>query len=548
MSQGAGNAPPVAPAPADGDGFSGLGALRRLARLRFRAWAREHRRGLKRPRRKLLWIVGLGLVALMVFVQGRDQDEPQTLSQGDLPAAFLTVFVLSTVLAAVGSGSLVFSPAEVHFLFPGPVGSRALIASHLISASVKSLTGALTFAVFFPTGDSGLPRRAGAYTLLFVTLVLLGVWVDLLHMHLDPADRRRRAWRWTAATLLLLGAGFLATAAADGAITRQAVRHLVLPGALFAGLLTAPADQALGHLAGTLALAGLLTAACLTWRGDIRPGALANSERFQRFMERVGKQGLFVEGTEARTSGRVLPMLPRWGGAGCHAWRQLSSLRRKRKALTMLILFPALMGGFLGFVKDGAQPEAGAAAMIAMLAFVGPMYVQCDFRADHGTLAWLRSLPTSATALALGQLMASSAVVTALQWLMGGWGVFFAAPEQRLLWLVALAGLPALNVVLLAVENGAWLLKPYQLDFRRGPPGALEVLRLYGLMLAKFVALGVVLGLGALPATLVTWLTGSPLAGALLGLATLVAEAVLLVGIVGRLFRAVDVGEELAQD
>lgn len=534
-------------------GFEGLRPLLHLQKRRFVGRMRDGITSLKRPKRLLLVLLGLALVTLFVVGSASNDGKDNPFLAADraetVMALFLTFFVLTTLVSSVAHGTMAFSPAEVQFLFPAPIGGRALICSHLLAAGTKAFTGALIFTLFLKPQGSGAWRVLLGYLLVFDTLVVLGLLVDLAHMHLEPLKRKRRAWVVGGGLLALAAMVIAATAAHDDKFSLETLRHVGLPGWLFAGILTADETSvALAHLAATLALTGGLTLACLSWKHPVRAGALHTSERMKAALERMGKGGAIPEKIREKTDGRLLPMLPRWGGAGAHVWRQLSALRRRRKAFLLLIFVPLLSATMATLAGDEPRPELGAFMAVVMLGILGPFYVQCDFRADHECLAWLRSFPTSATALAAGQLLASAFVVTGLQLVMGGWGVFLAPPERTLTWIVGLISLPVFNLIMLSVENAVFLVHPVRLDYRKGPPGALEIVRMYGVFLAKAVIMVLVLGMAALPSVGVFLATRSLGAAYAVGAVAFLLETALLVVIVGRLFRWVDPTRDLPGD
>ena len=538
------------------DGFAGLGALMLLARLRLRGRLREALRGLRNPKKAAVMLLGLALVTLFLWASSlgdRGGGNPMFRAEHGrlLLGAFLTFFLLSTSVASIANGAMLFSPAEVGMLFPAPVSSRALIVGHVLSSSTKAFTGALAFTLFLrPGGGTAWYRVLAVYTLVFITLSALAVVIDLHHMHFTAAVRRRRALVWGLALAVSLVGTVLATRAVDGRWSAEVIRHVGLPGSVYASLLSddAAGGSLLPRLGAALGLLALLLARALSWAGPVRPGALNTSDRVQRTLKRFRRGGPIPETARESTDGRVLPMLPRWGGAGVHVWRQLSALRRKRKAFGLLIGFSIFMAATMSLAGGEPRPALGAIMAMGMLMFMGPFYVQCDFRADLDTLPWLRSLPCSATTLAAGQILASTLVLTGLQYLLGGWGVFFAEPGQLPFWVVGLLALPVLNLVVLAVENGLFLLHPVRLDYSKGPPGASQVVRLYGAFLLKAIVLGSVLGLAALAGVGVGWAANSPLAGLIVALIALVLETAMLVVIVGRIFRSVDPGRGVAPD
>ena len=530
----------------------GLAALLFLTRLRFKAKLRSWGRGLRQPKRLLLLLLGVILVGLFVasqFAAGEDGRPFDGEYSAIGLAGFLTFFLAATSYGTLRNGSMAFTPAEVQFLFPGPVGTRALIASHLLSAGAKSLTGALVFALFLHVGDGPRWRSALGFALVFEVLVVLGLALDLTHMHLDPARRRRHALLFIAFVVAWIAGTIGSAYVIDGqALSVELVRWTVLPGKLFAGVILGDEATALWQAAACIALIAGMTLFCLRWKRPVRGPALIASDRVQQVLKRVSKgQGMGGKIADA-SDGRVLPRLPFWGGAGPHVWRQLSAMRRRSKSFGVLIAFSAVTGVVLTFTGNEPRPEAGAMVAIVTLAWSGPFYVHCDFRADYDALPWLRSLPTSATALAAGQLLASTIVLTALQLVIGGWGILFTEPQRLAGWIVGLAALPLFNMVMFAVENGVYLISPVRFDATKGAPGGGQILRLYGVLLAKLVVVAVVMGLAVVPALGVGWITGMTWLGMLVGWTALAFEAAMLVVFVGRIYRWVDPSRDLVSE
>jgi len=529
-------------------GWEGMGSLLLLARMSAKARARHLMKSLRQPKRLVLLIVGLGMVGFFVFAQQQDSGGNPMFAgdKGDviLPL-FLSFFFISTAVGAVANGSLVFTPPEVQFLFPAPIGTRALLFSRIGSSSFKSGTAALIFTLFLRPQGAPMWRVAVGYLLLFETLVLVSIAVDLCFMGKPRKLRRRWALLWAAVVILVAGVTVGVSRAQLGGWSADVFVPLGIVARPWAAVLTAPNPGLdLGLCAVVMAL--------LLWRilgfaRPIREQASETSEFVQQKLQRMSKGVVIPDKPREKTSGRVIPSLPRWGGAGPHIWRQFSVLRRKGMAFGMLIAFTLLMGGVLTFVGDDPRPQVGVGAMLGMLLFMGPMYVTCDFRSDYDNLAWLRSLPSSNTALAAGQILASALVLFGVQLMLTGWIVFAVPAGQRLWWVAGFLLLPFLNVIQLCVENGAYLLYPFRLDYTRGPPGAVEMGRMYALMLAKMLTLAAALGLAALPGLGVGWFLGNPAAGLALSALALVLETCLLVTIVGRIFRRVDPSRDLGQ-
>jgi hypothetical protein len=429
----------------------------------------------------------------------------------------------------------------MQFLFPAPIGTRALLSGHLVASIFKSMTAGLVFSLFLRPWSTPFLQAVASYMALFLTLVLLGLAVDLSVLEV-PRARRKRYGR-------LFGLSAFAVAAAlvgvpllrsGGEFDPGSLDVLGVPAQPWVGLFTArSASSYLGSLGICLAVSAVLAIRPLTYCGNVREAATHTSERMQKMLKRMAK-GNVGQDSPRTTGGRTLPMLPRWGGAGVHAWRQLSSLSRRRRSYLLLLVFTVFTGIGAGVSSARETPELMAGMMLGMLCFAGPLYVQCDFRSDYDSLSYLRSLPSHPSALAAGQVLASVLVIYGFQLLVGTWVFAVIEPAEFPLWIFLFLTLPLVNAVQLCVENGAFLLYPYRLDYSRGPPGATQIARMYALLLVKMLVLLLSMACVALPAWLIAFKLGMPLLGALVFWLLLAFEVVMMVWLVGRIFTRID--------
>lgn len=535
--------------------YTGTRALLGLVRLRSAARLRRLRGNLKRPKTLALALLGVVFVAALVASQmlgdRAGHDTFSAFPKVPLLSFFLTVFLVTTVLGAVRQGVMAFSPAEVHFLLPAPVGSRALILAHLLNASLKVLFSSAIFAIFLSPGGGSRLRSLGGYFTIFVVLVALGLVLDLAHGRLPAAARRRRARRLGVALLLVaVAVAALRLPAPDGDVL-SALAPLGWPAWPFVQLLVGddPSQVALGGALAVGALVALLVTA-FVMPADVRETARGTSEVVQKRLRQLGTGQWLRDRADGKSRRSLVPMLPRLGGAGPHLRRQLITLSRTRRGLAMLLWMTAVtMGSSIVAGGDALPAEAVAAMGVVMPMLMGSMFLQCDFRGDFGSLAWLRSLPCSATALAAGQMIAGTLVCFALQLVFVAWALID-APAESVPWILgAVPLLPALVLLQFCVENGAYLIAPQAMPGSNGqPPGAGQLLRFYGLTLLKFAVLVVALLPPAAAGGLVAWWSDEPALGLLVGGAVLWLEAALAVALVGRIFLSVDPGRDLARD
>jgi hypothetical protein len=165
-----------------------------------------------------------------------------------------------------------------------------------------------------------------------------------------------------------------------------------------------------------------------------------------------------------------------------------------------------------------------------------------DFRADLDAMESLKALPLAPWAMAAGQLVAPTIVLTTIHLLLlGGVAVAFAGVRglQRPLWAGVALALP-FNLLLFAAENLIFLLLPHRPT--ASSPGDFQLLgRQMFTLLLRTILVGACGLLAAIPAFVASYLTGGSLAVLISVLAAiLLAEAVALVPVIAWAFQRFD--------
>ncbi len=540
--------------------IEGLGALWWLTRVRLRAGVRRRLHQMRSPKRALLTVLGVAFFGLAIAAQVAARDARVSTDFVPLLAgAFLVAFPCLMAWQATRQGVIHFKPEEIQFLFPAPITTRALVVMNVLNRLGRVLGLSLAISFFARPVGVGYLQAALCYSLLLSTASVMQIWIDVRLIGL-PAEVRRRRSNWLG-LLLLLGIAasiFAAWHADDRVVSPQILRYFVAPAAPFVAILTGRTPLAHpGALAALSAVLALLVFAATRVRVDIREAAHATSARMQRKLSRLAK-GSLAGAPRASTSGRLLPMPPHLGGAGPHIWRQLTALSRSKRPFVSIIIFAIYMAVVLFFTRGGEHDAVtlarfGAIIGLGMVTMTGPMYIQADFRSDYDLLPWLRTLPTPPGWLAAGQLLGSVLVMFALQLLLGGWILFVVPASEIPRWLGALAVLPAFDLILLSVWNGAFLLYPVRMTNPGKMMGFGQAMRMY---LVFFVVMLVVLAAVAVAAVMglaAGWIaraaSGQALAGyvagGIVGYAALVAVAAVCVWLVGRIFIRVDPSRDL---
>jgi ABC-2 type transport system permease protein len=559
----------------------------------YLAWRSAHNRvtrqlrHLRSPRYVAALLLGVTYLWFMVIAQ-----RPAPVA-GDLAdPRWLELVGALALLGAVAWGwifgverrVLAFSPAEVTFLFPGPVSRRGLIQFKLLRTQLLILFNALLWTLITSRERFGISPW----------LRVISIWVLL-----------------TTLSFHRLGSSFVRTSLAEHG--RLGVRHRVVSLVALGGVLIAltwsiadalpqlaDADMRtpLGFLSalGEAAAQPLPTALTYPFRVMIRPltahsvsawldalwpalvllvlhyiwvvrsdtafeeaAAAVSLERAQALSDRrAGRHA-------PRAGGRVTPPLfrlaPRGWPAGAILWKNLVAVSRTQRLRNVAL---TLAGGgvivtALSFAPEGTLAEiAGwfAVTWAGAMTVIGPQWVRNDLRGDLLKLDLLRSYPLRGWSVVIAEVGASALVLTVIQLtlLMIGYLAFLgnqsmepALDERTLLLFAAFVFLPGINLLGMIIQNGAALLYPAWVRLGSGRPAGVEALGQNMLMMVMFVALlavtlvlPVAIGGGAfllLRPTIDGW---AALPATVLVLGTMAFEAALLVEWLGRLFERTD--------
>ena len=160
---------------------------------------------------------------------------------------------------------------------------------------------------------------------------------------------------------------------------------------------------------------------------------------------------------------RPLPCIPRWGGSGALAWRQLIGARRHWGGLLTAMIAPAVFAGASCFVI--ADPFAAFLATTGTVAFYTflllPTALRFDFRRDLDRLTTLKSLPVTPAAVVIGQTLTPVLIATLFQCVVLTFAIIARSLPPHLL-LMAMLVLTPLNVLVFGLENLIYLLYPYR--------------------------------------------------------------------------------------
>ena len=458
-------------------------SLMLLYKLQGRALFRRLTRNLGSVKGAFLFVFGIAVVGLWLAPSAwQAMKMPRTDAKTVLdvaPVIMLTMCLLSLVTSG-GEKAVVFTPAEVDFLFPGPFTRRQLLAYKV----GKSLAGLFFSSLLMSVV---LLKYAAAWPIAWMGLFLAMLFMQLFSMAITliAQSAGERAYSLTRKIILgiiifivavvvlpqLKGGGRfaffeMARSLRSSSVGRVAMAPLEVFGRLFV------ASDSLGALlygAAALGINGLLLLVVFYLDADYLEAAANKSQVVYERMQRMRRGGLSAFAAPGKKGRWVIPRLPHLRGAGPIAWRQATTaLRNSRGLLFVLVILALAVGPVLSTAahsqqgdQDGrSQSVSGAVigAMAWMTLIVGA-WLRFDFRGDLDLIDHLKSLPVSAQALSIGQLLTPTLMMTACHLVIVASVAVAARRLDLLLVSAALLSLP-FNALLFGVENFMFLLFP----------------------------------------------------------------------------------------
>jgi hypothetical protein len=556
--------------------LAGRSAYNRLAR---------QLRHLRSPRYLAALLFGLAYIWSMVVSQS------PTPAVGETPNPWALELVGALLLMGAVAWSwifgverrvLAFTPAEVTFLFSGPVSRSGLIQFKLLRNQLLILFNALLWTLILSRERFGVSPwlRVISIWVLLTTLSFHRLGASFVRTSL--AEHGRLGARHRIVSLIVVGCVLVAvTWSIADALPRMVgtgndlrrffeavldVSRRPLPSALtypFRLLIRPLAAHTAREWAHAIWPAALLLLGHYVWvvRSDSSFEETAAELSLRRARALAAGGSRMGVSSSAGASAPLFRLAPLGWPAGGILWKNLvavTRLRRVRNAVVALGVAGVIVT-ILSFDPEGTLAKiAGwlAASWGGMMIVIGPQYVRNDLRGDLLKLDLLRSYPLPGWSVVTAEAAASALVLTAIQLclfaiaylaFLGNQTMIPTLQERSLLLLAAVVYLPGINFLSMLIQNGAALLYPAWVHLGSGRAGGVEALGQNMLMMIAFAAL--LAFTLAIPAALAAgsflllrpvlgWWAAVP--GTILALTALGSEAALFLKWLGRVFEKTD--------
>jgi ABC-2 type transport system permease protein len=544
-------------------------------------------RQLRSPRYLAALVFGLAYLWI-VAVEQRPQAAPAAVIGArwvELLGAFGVVgAVLWGWIFGVERRVLSFTPAEVTFLFSGPVPRRGLVQYKLLRNQLLILFNSLLWTLILARERFGASPwlRALSIWVLLTTISFHRLGASFVRTSL--LEHGRIALRHRVISLAVLGAGVIAIVwSAQDALPALASGWAAGPTTFLDALAEAAAEPLPRIvLAPFRALIRPLAAHSLAeWVRAMGPALLLLALHYiwviraDTAFEEAAAEASLLRARQVSTRGgapaspglahRRLPPLFRlaplgWRG-GALIWKNLVAVVRTRRARNMAVAFAvgAVAAAALSFQGDGTVAEIVgwlATTWAALSLVIGPQWIRNDLRSDLLKLDLLRSYPLPGRSVVAAETAASTLVLTCMQLglLLIAYLAFIGVPNldppldlRTAVLAAAVVCLPGINFLGMLIHNGTALLFPAWVHLGSNRPGGVEALGqnmlmivAYGALLAMALAApaAIAAGLGILLEGILGWWAAVP--AALVLLVGIAAESVVLVRRLGRVFERME--------
>lgn len=446
-------------------------------------------------------------------------------------ALIVAVMMLLAWIFPRDRAALAFSEAEVAFLFPAPVTRRGLIHFKLLRSEIAIFFGAIFFTLIsrrFGGGNAWI--HAVSWFLILSTLNLHYLGSSFTRTIL--LDRGITNWtrRIIVLVLVLVVAGVV-VAWAHNSIPSTTVDQLDSLSKVQAYALAVLSSGPLPYLLAPFRWLVMpyfapdaMTLLTIVWpalglvalhyfwvtASDVafEEGSLDASRKLAERTAAIRAGNWRSAGKKHKALRAPFALSPTGFAPVALLWKNLISAGQGFSARMWIVLLAAAVFGAVAIQRGSpGSPVVASIGIIALFLlayslFLGPQILRHDFRQDLLVADTLKVFPLPGWQIALGELLAPAAILTAVQWcllilftafLPTQWHDF---PKSRLLAAACGAAvmLPVLNLVLLLIPNAAVLLFPAWFQLGKTGPQGIEatgqrLIFVFGYLLALIVAL-----------------------------------------------------------
>jgi ABC-2 type transport system permease protein len=545
-------------------------------------------RHLRSPRYLAALLLGGGYLWIILIDQ-----RPSPAASRVISGSWIEVVGALALLGAVAWGwifgverrVLAFSPAEVTFLFSAPISRRGLIQFKLLRNQLLILFNTLLWTLILSRERFGASPWLRSLSIWILLTTLSFHRLGASFVRTSVSEHGRYGVRHRAVSMAVLGivCVALAVSLAEALPALEAGRA---GGALaFLSALAAQAERPLPRLVlwpFTIMVRPLSASTVVEWFHSVGPAlallmlhAMWVVRSDSAFEEAAAEASLdraraVADRRKGRRSGphvahralpRFLELSPAGWRAGAIFWKNLVAVLRIRRTRSAVLAVVAAGAVAAVFSMRGQTTLADAVGWLAMtwagvMLVVGPQWVRNDLRGDLPKLDLLRSYPLRGSSIIQAEVAASALALTLIQLglllvaylaFVGSEALRFDLAERTLLLGAAVLYLPLINFVGLLIHNAAAVLFPAWVHLGVGRPGGVEALGqnmlmiiAFAILLATTLVIPASLGGGTvflLHPMVRNW---ALLPGTVVLLATLGAEAWLIVKWLGRVFERTD--------
>jgi ABC-2 type transport system permease protein len=418
-----------------------------------------------------------------------------------------------------------FSPSEVQFLFPAPITRRQLLQYRLLRAQLGLLFGSVVATVFLRS--SSFTNSWRFLTGLWLILMTCRIYFTGVSLYREGLRQRGIAGiaKWAPVAIACGTAAVVAAtiyghwpslstagtpepffAALDRLVSSGPVAWILWP---FRSLTRLP--LAVTTTAYLTALPGALAVLIINYLWVLRADTAFEENAALIAEKRTSATPARLQPRVTSAAATPFALAPTGRPEIAIVWKNLIMVGRYASLRNLGRLAPMVIS--LGLIASIASRRSGMATVAAVLCLVlvaitvlaGPLMARNDLRRDLGNLAMLKAWPLSGATLLRGEILAPSAMLTSIAWLLilgaaalaGNLRLGSLQPlvQERLSYMMAALLLaPGLILAELTVLNGLAVLFPAWIstgDTRSRGVDALgqRLLTTAGLLLALVIAL-----------------------------------------------------------